>query len=211
MTRAVVPGAGRRLDPHAMPLHRLAPAGAGGEGDQVGEVDPPVVRLQLLRGCAPVSSSRPRSKSARKSRNGSHPSSPRRPPKSVERVAGDEQGGVGTLGGEPADAALPDLDPVRPGRVMKSWGRPALRVPARRGVGLAPAVVVLAGGEQEVGPPRVVRAGRRRARAPRSSAGEMGVVGLGDEPQPGAFRDDDHALQLTLGGPADGSKIRQPP
>ena len=79
---------------------------------------------------------------------------------------------------------------------MKSWGRPRAASQRGRGVGLPPAVVVLAGGEQEVVPPWVVR----QAAGPPEGEDlprEVGVVGLGDEQQGGGFRDDDHLRELT--------------
>jgi len=110
-------------------------------------------------------------------------------------VAGDEQGGVGALGGEPADAALPELDPLAGRQGDEVVGAGPLRVPARGGVGLAPAVVVLAGGEEDVVPPGVVR---QPVRAPEGEdlPRQVGVAGLGDEEEGGVLGDDDHAWSL---------------
>src|SRR5204863_6801024 len=75
----------------------------------------------------------------------------------------------------------------------------------RRGVELAPAVVVLAGREQEIGAARMVR---QPVGAPESEqlGGEVGVIRLGDQP-PGApgGRLDGAAELLELGRSEDHS------
>ncbi len=97
---------------------------------------------------------------------------------------------------EARGAALPDLDALRPWH-GEEVDRSAGAVAARRGVGLPPAVVVLAAGEDDLGAPRV---GRQSVAAPQRQqlAGEPGVVGLGDQAVGAAFARHDHARQSTL-------------
>ena len=110
----------------------------------------------------------------------SRPGSPGRVPlllapaaaEEVERVAGDQQGRVGAFRRERGRCRAPRSRSAPAGEGHEVVGAPAPGVPARGGVGLAPAVVVLAGGEQELVPPRM--AGRPPARQSDSSSPRAG-------------------------------------
>ena len=103
----------------------------------------------------------------------------------------DEQRGIGPLLAIAADAAPPDLDAVRRRQRQEAVRLAALAIDARRGVGLAPAVVVLTGGEQEVVAARMV--GESVAPPQREQlAREVRVIVLRHQQQRRAVVNDDH-------------------
>ncbi len=174
----------RAVDPPGTELQSPIPARAQSEGKSVGEIDPPIVGGQLLRG--------PRG-SFEKLRAEVRPGPERRLPFFVHEMArvqpegmlNDQQGDLRVVFGVSSGSPVPDLEALL-GRDRQKIHRSAIRLSARRrGVGFLPPVVVLASGDEELLPPGVLGepVGRPQTEDP---GGEMGVVVLGDHAQRGA-------------------------
>ena len=189
-------GAAGKATAVAVALEGVAPGIARGQGEEVREVEEAVIRLDRLGHDV---------RRLEKLRLELAPEGELVGPGGVvvvggvegQGVADDEERGVGLAVGVARRPPAPDRKPACPGQGHEVVGVAGLAVAVGRRIGLTPAVVMLAGGEEKL-PAAGMRPEAVRRPQGEELGSEMGMVVLGDETQLAVKPVDDHRIPRAV-------------